>query len=125
MVRFTDAKALPLRFIFSSSIFTMIIAPNKVVSVHYTLTEGTAEGNLVETTNGGEPMAFIYGVGSMIPDFEKNLDTEKALEGLKKNTRAGSIVVFHDSVKSEKNLKAMLPLYLQFLNEKGFNCKAL
>ncbi|MEO6038539.1 MAG: FKBP-type peptidyl-prolyl cis-trans isomerase [Saprospiraceae bacterium] len=52
----------------------MIIAPNKVVSVHYTLTEGTAEGNLVETTSSGEPMAFIYGVGSMIPDFEKNLE---------------------------------------------------
>lgn len=51
----------------------MTIAPNKVVSVHYTLTEGHAEGNLVETTTGGEPMAFIYGVGSMIPDFEKNL----------------------------------------------------
>lgn len=51
----------------------MNIAPNKVVSVHYTLTEGSATGNLVESTEGGEPMAFIYGTGSMIPDFEKNL----------------------------------------------------
>lgn len=53
--------------------FPMIIAPNKVVSVHYTLTEGTADGNLVEITTSGEPMAFIYGVGSMIPEFERNL----------------------------------------------------
>ncbi len=58
-------------------------------------------------------------------DFEKNLNTAKALEGLKKNTKSGSIVVFHDSVKAEKNLKILLPLYLQFLNEKGFNCKAI
>lgn len=58
-------------------------------------------------------------------DFEKNLDTAKALEGLKKNTKAGSIIVFHDSVKSEKNLKEMLPLYLQFLNENGFICRAI
>ncbi len=51
----------------------MIIEPNKVVTVHYTLNEGTAEGQLVETTNGSEPLTFIYGVGMMIPTFEANL----------------------------------------------------
>lgn len=44
-----------------------------MVAVHYTLNEGTAEGQLVESTNGGEPLAFIYGVGMMIPAFEANL----------------------------------------------------
>lgn len=56
----------------------MLIAPNKVVSVHYTLTEGSADGQLVESTNGQEPLSFIYGVGMMIPDFEKNLAGMKA-----------------------------------------------
>ncbi len=51
----------------------MTIEAQKVVSVHYTLTEGTAEGQLVETTSGREPLTFIYGIGMMIPDFEKNL----------------------------------------------------
>jgi FKBP-type peptidyl-prolyl cis-trans isomerase SlyD len=51
----------------------MTIEAQKVVSVHYTLTEGTAEGQLVESTSGREPLSFIYGVGMMIPDFEKNL----------------------------------------------------
>jgi FKBP-type peptidyl-prolyl cis-trans isomerase SlyD len=51
----------------------MVIEPNKVVSVHYTLTEGTADGQLVESTNGGEPLVFIFGAGMMIPDFERNL----------------------------------------------------
>jgi FKBP-type peptidyl-prolyl cis-trans isomerase SlyD len=51
----------------------MTIEQNKVVAVHYTLNEGTAEGQLVESTNGGEPLAFIYGVGMMIPAFEANL----------------------------------------------------
>jgi FKBP-type peptidyl-prolyl cis-trans isomerase SlyD len=51
----------------------MTIEQNKVVSVHYTLNEGTPEGQLVESTNGGEPLAFIYGVGMMIPAFEANL----------------------------------------------------
>ena len=56
-----------------TNFLSMDIAVNKVVSVHYTLTEGTPEGQLVETTNGGEPLVFIYGIGMMIPDFEKNL----------------------------------------------------
>lgn len=48
------------------------------MSVHYTLTESTADGQLVETTQGGEPLAFIFGIGAMIPDFEQNLNGLKA-----------------------------------------------
>ena len=51
----------------------MNIAPKKVVSVHYTLTEGTADGQLVESTQGGDPLTFIFGNGSMIEEFERNL----------------------------------------------------
>ena len=51
----------------------MVIEPKKVVLVHYTLTEGTAEGEQIESTTGGEPLGFIYGIGMMIPDFERNL----------------------------------------------------
>ncbi len=58
-------------------------------------------------------------------DFEKNLNTQKALSNLKKKTKSGSIVVFHDSAKAEKNLKEILPQYLQFINAQGFNCKVL
>lgn len=56
----------------------MVIESKKVVLVHYTLTEKNAEGELIESTTGGEPLGFIYGVGMMIPDFESNL------KGLKK-----------------------------------------
>lgn len=58
-------------------------------------------------------------------DFDKNLNREEALAGLKKHSSSGSIVVFHDSVKAEQNLKYLLPLYLQFLKEQGFICKTL
>lgn len=51
----------------------MVIETNKVVSVHYTLTEGTAEGQLVESTQGRDPLMFIFGVGMMLPEFERNL----------------------------------------------------
>lgn len=52
----------------------MVVAHNKVVLVHYTLTEGSAEGEMIETTQGREPLGFIFGVGMMIPDFEANLN---------------------------------------------------
>jgi FKBP-type peptidyl-prolyl cis-trans isomerases 2 len=51
----------------------MTISQNKVVAVHYTLNEGSAEGQLVESTNGGNPLEFIFGIGMMIPAFEENL----------------------------------------------------
>ncbi len=56
----------------------MTIEPNKVVLVHYTLTEGDAQGDQIESTQGGEPLGFIYGVGMMIPSFEENLAGLKA-----------------------------------------------
>ena len=58
-------------------------------------------------------------------DFEKNLNCHAALKGLKKKTKNGSIVVFHDSTKAEKNLKKMLPEYLDYLTQNGFSCKTL
>lgn len=51
----------------------MTIEPNKVVHVHYTLTEGDANGDQIESTQGGEPLAFIFGIGQMIPSFEDHL----------------------------------------------------
>lgn len=51
----------------------MVIEEKKVVTVHYTLTKGSADGTLVESSIGSEPLAFIYGIGMMIPDFEANL----------------------------------------------------
>lgn len=56
----------------------MIIEKNKAVFVHYTLTEGTAEGALVESTENSEPLGFIFGIGMMIPDFESNLAGKKS-----------------------------------------------
>jgi peptidoglycan/xylan/chitin deacetylase (PgdA/CDA1 family) len=58
-------------------------------------------------------------------DYLKGLNVEKSLNELKKQTKSGSIVVFHDSDKAEQNLKDLLPPYLQFLNDNGFNCQVI
>jgi FKBP-type peptidyl-prolyl cis-trans isomerase SlyD len=56
----------------------MLIDKHTVVSLHYKLQEGSAEGELVEETFGADPLVFLYGVGQMIPAFEENLEGKQA-----------------------------------------------
>lgn len=58
-------------------------------------------------------------------DFDKETSPEKCLNNVLKNVESGSIIVFHDSVKAETNLKYALPKTLEFLKEKGFVCERL
>ena len=53
-------------------------------------------------------------------DFDPTISVEKCLENVISNTEQGSIIVFHDSVKAEKNLKYVLPKAIQILKDKGF-----
>ncbi len=55
----------------------MIIAANKVVTVHYSLREEGANGDLIEETFGSDPLLYLHGHGTMIPGFEKNLQGKK------------------------------------------------
>jgi FKBP-type peptidyl-prolyl cis-trans isomerase SlyD len=59
----------------------MVVDGKKVVSVSYTLsTPGKTAGQetVVEKTEPNIPLVWLYGVGSMIPDFENNLKGKKA-----------------------------------------------
>jgi FKBP-type peptidyl-prolyl cis-trans isomerase SlyD len=51
----------------------MKIEAKKVVSVHYTLTNATKDGDQIESTFGSTPLDYISGIGMMIPTFEDNL----------------------------------------------------
>jgi peptidoglycan/xylan/chitin deacetylase (PgdA/CDA1 family) len=53
-------------------------------------------------------------------DFNPSLSKERALKALKKHTSSGSIVVFHDSLKAEDNLKYLLPKYLDYCVKNGY-----
>ena len=55
-------------------------------------------------------------------DFDQTITPEKCLDNVLKNIVNGSIIVFHDNVKAEQNLKYALPKTLAFLKEKGFLC---
>ena len=53
-------------------------------------------------------------------DFAATVSPEECLKNVISNTAQGSIIVFHDSLKAEKNIKYALPKAIQFLKSKGF-----
>ena len=55
-------------------------------------------------------------------DFNPEVTSQKCLENVVRNVRSGSIIVFHDSVKAERNLRYALPKTLELLKERGFVC---
>lgn len=58
-------------------------------------------------------------------DYNIKITGEKCLQNIIKNAKEGSIVVFHDSLKAENNLKYALPKVLEYYSEKGFEFKAI
>jgi peptidoglycan/xylan/chitin deacetylase (PgdA/CDA1 family) len=54
-------------------------------------------------------------------DYSKYMTPEKVLNNVKKYVRNGSIIVFHDSLKAEKNLKYALPLAIEWLKGEGYS----
>lgn len=53
-------------------------------------------------------------------DYSKRLDAEQVVDNVKRFARDGSIIVFHDSLKSLPRLKTALPEALKWLKEQGY-----
>lgn len=58
-------------------------------------------------------------------DYSKKLTGEQVLNNVKRYARKGSIIVFHDSLKAEKNMKYALPRAIEWLKEKGYEFEAI
>jgi peptidoglycan/xylan/chitin deacetylase (PgdA/CDA1 family) len=58
-------------------------------------------------------------------DYAKSLSGEACLQNTIRATRPGSIIVFHDSHKAEKNMTHALPRFVEHFTEKGFSFKVL
>jgi FKBP-type peptidyl-prolyl cis-trans isomerase SlyD len=50
----------------------MQIAKHAVVSIEYTLTG--PDGNVIDTSQGHEPLVYMQGVGNLIPGLERELE---------------------------------------------------
>jgi peptidoglycan/xylan/chitin deacetylase (PgdA/CDA1 family) len=57
-------------------------------------------------------------------DFDKKISVEKCCQNVIQHIEPGSIVVFHDSLKAEKNLKYALPKVLEYITAQGWSCSS-
>jgi FKBP-type peptidyl-prolyl cis-trans isomerase SlyD len=93
----------------------MTIEEKKVVHCHYTLRESTQDGQLIESTEGTEPLGYIHGIGMMIPKFETELEGKKAGDTFAFGISAGDAYGEYDDQalseipKSAFNLEGMNP----------------
>lgn len=53
-------------------------------------------------------------------DYSKHLTAEEVVENVKRYARDGSIIVFHDSLKSLPRLREALPASLEWLRSQGY-----
>jgi peptidoglycan-N-acetylglucosamine deacetylase len=58
-------------------------------------------------------------------DYDQNISKEVVLNKTLQYTEAGSIVLFHDSIKANRNMEYALPRFLEYFSEKGFVFKKL
>jgi len=48
------------------------ISKYKAVNVHYSLSNN--EGEVLDSSEGGEPLSFIHGIGALLPSLERSLE---------------------------------------------------
>ncbi len=58
-------------------------------------------------------------------DFDPKLSTDECLRQVIRHTRPGRIILFHDSRKASRLLRAVLPPYLDFLRTQGWQSAVL
>jgi len=58
-------------------------------------------------------------------DYNSNLSPITIMQNIKRYSRNGSLVVFHDSVKAERNMLTVLPLAIEYWNSKGYRFETL
>jgi FKBP-type peptidyl-prolyl cis-trans isomerase SlyD len=54
----------------------VVVSQDKVVLIHYTLTDDA--GNVIDSSAGGEPLAYLHGKGNIVAGLEKALDGREA-----------------------------------------------
>lgn len=58
-------------------------------------------------------------------DYSKRMTGEQVLDNVKRYTRNGSIIVFHDSIKAHDRMRYALPRAIEWLISEGFELRAL
>jgi peptidoglycan/xylan/chitin deacetylase (PgdA/CDA1 family) len=79
----------------------------------------------IKLLNKARPDVKIIMWDVLSGDFDTNLSPEACLKNVIKHTEAGSIVVFHDSLKAFDRLEYVLPRALEYWSKEGYTFNAL
>lgn len=60
---------------------SLLIGDKLVVTIHYTLTDES--GEIIDSSQGAEPLAYLHGAGNLIPGLERELVGKTAGASLK------------------------------------------
>ncbi|MEO8495319.1 MAG: peptidylprolyl isomerase [Planctomycetota bacterium] len=63
----------------------MQITKHKVVKIHYTLTDD--DGELIDSSEGVEPLEYLHGVGGIVPGLEDVLEGKSVGDRIKVNVQ--------------------------------------
>jgi FKBP-type peptidyl-prolyl cis-trans isomerase SlyD len=55
---------------------SLLIGNNVVATIHYTLTDDS--GEVIDSSQGSEPLTYLHGAGNLIPGLEKALEGSEA-----------------------------------------------
>lgn len=58
-------------------------------------------------------------------DFDLKVSPQRCLNNVIRNTRNGSIILFHDSIKAWPRLETVLPQVLAYFKQRGYSFKSL
>lgn len=58
-------------------------------------------------------------------DYSRRLNAEQVFANVRRYARNGSIIVFHDSLKARRNMMAVLPRAIEWLQEQGYDFATL
>ena len=58
-------------------------------------------------------------------DYDHSVTPQEMLANIQRNTRPGSIINFHDSLKSNERMLTVLPQAIEWLRAQGYTLKAL
>jgi FKBP-type peptidyl-prolyl cis-trans isomerase SlyD len=59
----------------------MQIADKKAVTFHYSVKDD--EGNVIDSSDGGDPLVYLHGAGNIVPGLEKALEGKQAGDEVK------------------------------------------
>lgn len=58
-------------------------------------------------------------------DYSRRISAEEVVSNVKRYTRDGAIIVFHDSLKSINKLKSALPESIEWLKNEGYDFRLI